>query len=270
MRHDSLRWKMHISMRWIRQGCNTLQLTTTHYSTLQYTASHWSTQQRTATHCNALPRTATHRNTLQHTATHCNTMQHTAKHCNTLQRAATHCNTLQQTILVRWNWQGNPLRLVFRKAIYLALETLNPKSLLLFRKRVHSNMSQCVAMCRSVLQYVAVCCNMLQCVAMCRSVLHYVAACCNMLQCVAMCRSVLHYVVVCCNMSQCVAICRSVLQYVAVHYNVLQWGAREYHDSFQNIQILIWWSGCRRMFLSIHFSKPPIFDFKCAAKTFSI
>jgi len=149
-------------------------------------------------------------------------MQHTAKHCNTLQRAATHCNTLQQTILVRWNWQGNPLRLVFRKAIYLALETLNPKSLLLFRKRVHSNMSQCVAMCRSVLQYVAVCCNMLQCVAMCRSVLHYVVVCCNMSQCVAICRSVLQCVAVCCNMSQCVAICCSVLQYVAVCCNMLQ------------------------------------------------
>ena len=37
---------------------------------------------------------------------------------------------------------------------------------------------QRVAVCRSVLQYVAVCCSVLQRVAVCRSVLQYVAECC--------------------------------------------------------------------------------------------
>jgi len=40
------------------------------------------------------------------------------------------------------------------------------------------------------------------------------AVCCSMSQCVAVCRSVLQYVAVCCSMSQCVAVRCSALQYV--------------------------------------------------------
>jgi len=40
-----------------------------------------------------------------------------------------------------------------------------------------------VAVCCSVLQYVAVYCSVLQCVAICCSVLQYVAVYCGMLQC---------------------------------------------------------------------------------------
>jgi len=53
---------------------------------------------------------------------------------------------------------------------------------------------QCVAVCCSVLQRVAVrcsngytvCCSVLQCVAVCCSVLQYVAVCCSVLQRVAL------------------------------------------------------------------------------------
>jgi len=66
-----------------------------------------------------------------------------------------------------------------------------------------------------VLQCVAVCCSVLQCVAVyqersCTLVLQariiaiYVAVCCSVLQCVA----------VCCSVLQCVAVCSSVLQRV--------------------------------------------------------
>jgi len=48
-------------------------------------------------------------------------------------------------------------------------------------------MSQCVAVCCSVLQCVAVCCSVLQCVAMYCSVLQSVAECRIVLQCVAVC-----------------------------------------------------------------------------------
>ena len=40
-------------------------------------------------------------------------------------------------------------------------------------------MSQCVAVCCSVLQCVAVCCSVLQCVAVCCNVLQCVAVCCK-------------------------------------------------------------------------------------------
>ena len=99
---------MHISTRWIRQVCNTLQLTATHHSAPKHTATRCNTLQRTATHLNTLPKTAR-----DHHLT-CNGNGKYATHCNSLQNSATHCNALQQTILVRWNWQGNPLRLVFR------------------------------------------------------------------------------------------------------------------------------------------------------------
>ena len=70
----------------------------------------------------------------------------------------------------------------------------------------HSRVLQCVAVCCSVLQCVAV---LLQCVAVCYSVLQCVAVRCSVLQCVAVCYSVLQCVAVCCSVLQCVAVCWS-------------------------------------------------------------
>ena len=63
----------------------------------------------------------------------------------------------------------------------------------------------------SVSQCVAVCCSVLQCVAADEneelwvrvrcSVLQCIAVCCGVLQCVAVCCSALHYVAVCCRNS---------------------------------------------------------------------
>ena len=76
-----------------------------------------------------------------------------------------------------------------------------------------------------VLQCVAVCCSVLQCVAMSdkdqgvgRQVCNHslfccpapgmrVAVCCSVLQCVAVCCGVLQCVAVCCRVLQCVAVC---------------------------------------------------------------
>ena len=90
--------------------------------------------------------------------------------------------------------------------------------------------SQCVAVCCSVLQCVAVCCSVLQCgcsvvgvclqcAAVCGRVLQSVAECCRVLQCVAVCCSMLQLlqcVAVCCRAVHCAALCCSVLQCVAV------------------------------------------------------
>jgi len=82
-------------------------------------------------------------------------------------------------------------------------------------------MVQCVTVCCSVLQYVAVFidgfCEALQCVAVCCSVFlvyHSVWQC--VFQCVAVCCSVTGFLAVCCNVLQCVAACCSVLQRVTV------------------------------------------------------
>jgi len=90
---------------------------------------------------------------------------------------------------------------------------------------------QCVAVCCSVLQGVAVRCSALQCVKC-------VAVCCSMLQCrpqrcaispgldssssASYHTSVLQCVAACCTVLQCVALCCSVLQCVAVCCSVLQ------------------------------------------------
>ena len=76
-------------------------------------------------------------------------------------------------------------------------------------------MSQCVAVCCSVLQCVTVCCSVLQCVC--------VAVCCSVSQCDAMCCSVSQCDAVCCNVSQCDAVCCSVMQCVTVCCSVLQY-----------------------------------------------
>jgi len=87
-------------------------------------------------------------------------------------------------------------------------------------------MSQCVAVCCSVLQCIAVCCSVLQCVAVCCSVLQCVAVCC--IVCMYIWNAAAYHdlkksrnmcilcVAVYCSMLQCVAECCSVLQCVAV------------------------------------------------------
>jgi len=89
------------------------------------------------------------------------------------------------------------------------------------------SMSQCAAVCRSVLQYLAVFCDLLQCVALRRSVFQCSVVCYSMLKYVAVYCSVLHYVAMRCsllkthsrlsqvNSLQCVAVCCRVLQCVA-------------------------------------------------------
>jgi len=89
---------------------------------------------------------------------------------------------------------------------------------------------QCVAVCCSVLQYVAVTyeayhsnqihlrvvrcltCFIVQCVAVYYSVLQCIAVCCSVLQCIAVCCNVLQCVAVCCSVLQCITVCCSVLQ----------------------------------------------------------
>jgi len=69
---------------------------------------------------------------------------------------------------------------------------------------------QCVAVCcvcRSVLQYVAVCYNLLQCAALqgrcdCPLMVHFFAAVCFS-ACCSVCYSVLHYIAVCCSLLHC-------------------------------------------------------------------
>ena len=127
----------------------------------------------------------------------------------------------------------------------------NPETKRQYR-RMSCNVLQCVAVCRRVLQWVAVGCNWLNqlhhpayqiaqfkqinrpidisnsytvCilrVAACCSVLQCVAACCSVLQCVAVCCSVLQCVAVCCCGLQCVAVGCSVLQCVTVWCNMVQ------------------------------------------------
>jgi len=99
---------------------------------------------------------------------------------------------------------------------------------------------QCVAVCCSVLQRVAVrvagilalttrgqvhmlcvavCCNVLQSVAVCCSLSQSVAVCCSLLQCVLQRhrRSSHMYTYMCCVL-QSVAVCCSLLQSAAVYY----------------------------------------------------
>ena len=117
-------------------------------------------------------------------------------------------------------------------------------------------MLQCIAVCCSVLQrvavyrspliawsipkatpFAAVYCSVLQYLAVLSNALQCVAVGCSGLQCVAVCCSVLQCVAVCCSVSlidnfvfdpkrhrllQCVAVCCSVLQCVAVCCSVSQ------------------------------------------------
>ena len=114
-------------------------------------------------------------------ASYCNTLQDTAVYCNIeclnddaicgARRTATHCNTLQH-----------------RDGSFIE--------------------ASCVAVCCSVLQWVAVCCS-----ASCARDAIFIQA-----LYVAVCCSVLHCVAVRCSVFRCVAVCCSALQYVLYHY----------------------------------------------------
>ena len=81
-------------------------------------------------------------------------------------------------------------------------------------------MLQCVAVCYSVLQHVAVYCfryslfwRVHHSVYPRSAALKCVVVCCSVLQCVVVCCSALQCITVCCSVLQCVAAC--VLQFVA-------------------------------------------------------
>jgi len=187
------------------------------FNTLQHTATHYSILQHTTTLCNTLQYTAPHCNMLQHAATHCNTLQHAATRCNTLQFAiyntmqdtARHCKTLQQRV----------------NRTCLASVTSCPTNVTVDAHCV--DFEKCVAFSSKsttflldfsskrpavrVLQCVVVCCSRLQCVAVCsatdpppscwisrggKNVLRFVW--CSVLPCVAM------------NVAVCVAVCAAI------------------------------------------------------------
>ena len=104
---------------------------------------------------------------------------------------------------------------------------------------IHTHTCMC---CSSMLQCLALCCSVFQCVAVSlrkpspthpyRKVLQCIALGCTVLPCVALCCSVLqclfkkilthNHTGVCCNVLQCVAVCCIVLQCFAVWCNTIQ------------------------------------------------
>jgi len=147
-----------------------MQHTVTHCSLLQLTAPNCNTLRHRRTcstdtsiptpKCNTLQLTATHCTTLHNTATHCNTdglaqpipqyQQKNATHCNSLQHTAPYCTTLQHT--------ATQTDLLNR---YLNTNKKMGKRMGCYFKPLHSlpwvvNVLQCVAVCCSVLQCVAV------------------------------------------------------------------------------------------------------------------
>jgi len=98
-----------------------------------------------------------------------------------------------------------------RHQTHLLLPTLPLKN------KLCRSVSQCVAECCGVLQYVAIRCSAFQCVAC----LQCVAVCCSVLQCAAVCGSARQCVVVhpvCCSMLQCVATtCTNFRRHDTIH-----------------------------------------------------
>jgi len=88
---------------------------------------------------------------------------------------------------------------------------------------------QCVAVCGSVWQCVAVCC--IRSAVDCRARLNYALAASLGLynayqypvQCAAVCSSVMQCVALCCSELQCGVVGCRILQYVAASYSDLQW-----------------------------------------------
>jgi len=84
----------------------------------------------------------------------------------------------------------------------------------------------------SVLQCVAICCSVLQSVAVLSVKMHWsvpaylrAAVCCIVLYCVEVCCIVLQCVAVCCSVLQRVVVCCSVLQRVVVCCSAIYEGA---------------------------------------------
>jgi len=73
--------------------------------------------------------------------------------------------------------------------------------------QVMMSMSQCGAVCRSVLHYSAVQCSAVQC-----SAVQSVAVCCSVIQCDTVQCSVVQRVAVCCSVLQCVVVCCGVMR----------------------------------------------------------
>jgi len=86
------------------------------------------------------------------------------------------------------------------------LERADMSAILPSAPRTVNRNIQCVAVCCSVLQYVAVHCNVLQCVAVCCSVLQCVAVRCSALQCGGTVNRNMQCVAVRCSALQCVAV----------------------------------------------------------------
>jgi len=168
--------------------CNARQHTETHGNTRQHTATHGNTRQHTATYGNIRPHTATHGHTRQHTATHGNPRQPTATHGETLQHTATHCNTQSwRRILPRGNahmvrtwhvcaqrprtWRQTwPLRSQqkgFCECKWKTWCTNSTRAVYVWnRKKLCASLRRCDRI--YVLQCVAVCRGVLQCVAVYR------------------------------------------------------------------------------------------------------
>ena len=115
---------------------------------------------------------------------HCNALQLTATHCNSRQRTAPNCNTLQQT--------GDDVGARTAKIYGAAAVTAGAD----WRSQLAAgqvSMLQCVAVCCSVLQYVAATAGAdwrSQLAAGQISRLQCVEVCCRVLQCSAVCSSV--------------------------------------------------------------------------------
>jgi len=138
---------------------------------------------RTATFCKMPAPTA------DSTATHCITLQHTATHCNTLQHTATYSHKSLRFAFAYHGWHCNT--------------------------HTHTN----TATCTPSMQHIAATCPHLQPTESAQTMTHddsmsqCVAVCCSVLQCVAVCEHTMTHDD---SMSQCVAVCCSVLQCVAV------------------------------------------------------
>jgi len=221
----------------------------------------WQPVQPTGTVCCRL---------LQSVADCCSMLQHVAVWCSLVQSVAVCCSLLQSVATYRLTHDAWQVRDRLNTAesqtsqLALLLQSKNEElETVLARTRRVTDAGedlQCVAVCCSVLQCVAVfdvCCSVIletvlaqtrrvadasekmQRVAVCCSVLQCVAVCCSVLQSVAvsysrLCSrelvaspmrvggcSLLQYVTLCCNALQCVAICCSVLQCGAVRRSVL-------------------------------------------------
>jgi len=97
--------------------------------------------------------------------THCDTLRHTATHCNTLQHIATHCNTLQHAYMYIYEWvMSHVTSIIPTRSSVFAMTQWSVVAVAWSVWRVTWEIRdigivlQCVAICGSVLQRVAVCC----------------------------------------------------------------------------------------------------------------